>query len=179
MASTINLLRPVEHNSSQLLTIKQEVRRISLICFIVSLAVGVITLAVTFILQMSVSSQKETQAMLKSQLKDQEKKEQQIAVVKSRIAVVEKAMTYSKPVDQALGMVLDISRPPSLYSVSYDDQGKIVASFKANSIPETMNMAATVLDFVQNKHIRNPKMDTYGLDKDGIRISFSFEPVWD
>jgi hypothetical protein len=179
MASTINLLRPVEHNSSQLLTIKEEVRRIALICFVVSLAVGVITIAVTFILQISVNSQKETQTMLKSQLKEQEQKEQQIAVVKSRIAVVEKAMTYSKPVDQALGMVLAINSPPSLYSVSYDDQGKIVAHFKANSIPETMNMAETVLNFVKEKHIKNPKMDTYGLDKDGIRISFSFEPVWD
>jgi hypothetical protein len=101
-----------------------------------------------------------------------------LSVINTRTTVVEKALEYSKPIDIQIGYINEIAPPPILQSFTYDGMEKFTASYKPMSIEETMSMAATLIRQSEEKHITNPRIDSYVLDKEGLRTIFSFTPKW-
>jgi len=179
MQSTINLLRPNDVIDSRINTVKAEARRIALVGFIVSVISGFITFILIFILQSSLQSVQQTNTNLKSQLESEKTKESMLAVVKSRIQVVNKALEYSKPIDKVMTNAIAIGAPPKLYSFAYDDSGTVTVNYKVTSIEDSASMVSLLLSDVDAKRIRNPHIMSYTFDKNGVNVTFSFMPVWE
>lgn len=177
--STINLLRPAEKESAKVATIKEETRRFTFLAFIVFLGVGLLVLAVSIIMELSIQSLKQTNKTLRSQIEQYKQLENMLAVVKTRTSVVENALAYSKPVDTQIAYMHEIARPPTLQTLTYDETDKIAVTYMPISIEETMAMAGALIMHAENNHIRNPRIDSYSIDKEGMRIVFSFSPVWE
>jgi hypothetical protein len=179
LQSTINLLRPTEKESAQAITVKEEVRRITFIVFVSCVSVGILVLAVSFILNISLQNSQTTNRSLKKQVQEYKQIESLVSVVKTRTSVIEKALQYSKPVDVQLAYINAIASPPVLQGFSYDEAEKISVTFRPSSIEEAMAMAGAFIKYTDDKHIMNPRIESYGFDSEGMRLVFTYIPIWD
>lgn len=178
MQSTINLLRPAEKDSVQVLSIKEEARTITLIIFIICVIIGIITLFLSIILNMSLKTSQTTNASLKKQIQEYKQIESMLAVIKTRTSVIEKALEYSKPIDVQIGYLNEIASPPVLQEFKIDESEKMTVIFNPKTIEESMSIAGIIIQHAEENHLKNPRIESYGFDKDGMRIMFSYLPVW-
>jgi hypothetical protein len=179
LQTTINLLRPTEKESVQVITVKEEARRIAFIVFVCCVSLGILVLVVSFILNTSLQNSQTTNKSLKKQVQEYKQIESLISVVKTRTSVIEKALQYSKPVDSQIAYINAIASPPVLQGLTYDEAEKISVTFRPSSIGEAMTMAGAFIKYSDEKHIRNPRIESYGFDGEGMRIVFTYIPVWE
>jgi hypothetical protein len=179
LQTTINLLRPAEKESAQIITVKEEARRIIFIGFISSIGLGVIILIITVFLNASLQKSQSTNKSLKSQIQEYKQVESMLSVVKTRTSVIEKALEYSKPVDSQIANINKIASTPVFQGFTYDETEKFSVTFKPTSIEETLAMANTLISYSDEKLITTPRIESYGFDKDGMRLVFTFTPIWE
>jgi len=177
--STINLLRPTEKESTQVSAIKGEARRFTFIAFLICVTLGVLVLSVSTILTFSFRKTQSDNTSLKKQIEEYKEIESKLSVVKTRTSVIEKALEYSKPLDTQITYINAIEQPPVLQSFAIDETDTVTVTLKPDSIEETMTMVGILIDQANEKQIKNPRIMSYGINKDGMRIVFSFAPMWE
>jgi hypothetical protein len=180
MQSEINLLKPIfSENNDTLSPVMTEIRKYSILGLIGSVGIGIIVLAAYLVLMTMRQSLVDINTGLIKQLDLQKGKESQYVVVKSRIDVVSGALASSKPMSRIITYATDVAQPPKLTNISEDDTNRITINMNAGSIDESMNMAATLVNHLDQHQIRDPLINSYTMNSTGINIIFSFIPVWD
>lgn len=178
MQSDINLLKSAYDQSDSLSPIQAELRRFSIWSLIIVVGVGIITLGIYLVLSTTHQSLTDTHAKLTAQLGDDKTKESLMAVIKSRIGTVSKALDSTKPVDKLLTNIYMFCRPPNLTGITQDDKGRYNFQYKADSISDVMGVTTGLIDRYNQKQISGVMLDGFSMDKNGISLTFSFMPNW-
>jgi len=178
MQSEINLLKSVYDKEAAVSPMQTELRKFSFWAVILTVAIGIIVLGIYFVLTTTHQTLSDTHAKLTAELDSNKTKESLMAVIKSRIDTVTKAMDNTKPVDKMLANIYTYCRPPKLAEIHQDDTGRYNLHYVADSLGDAMGLTAALAESYNQKQISNIMLDGFSIDKSGMVITFSFLPNW-
>jgi hypothetical protein len=178
MPSDINLLKSVYDKSEDLTPIQSELRKFSIWSLVVVVGFGIIILGLYFILSTTRQNLIDTRNKLTAELNIYKSQESIMAVIKSRINTVTKAMENTKPIDKIMTVIYSVSLPPKLTQIYQDDHGKYNISLKADSLSDAMDLTTKLIDKNSQNLLTNIMFDSFSVDKSGINLKFSFTPNW-
>lgn len=175
---SINLLKTQPRLSPEFVALETNLRRASVLAFLVLTVVG-IGIGVSFLFLQQRSSEFETQKLrLGQSIAAQERKESSVVVVKQRLSIAEKVLAASKSWGPAMETVASIAPGLEFTSIASDDQNRLTVIGKTTSVDRVLTVAKALSTAVEGKTIRSPQLESLQLNADGaIQIKISFVPI--
>jgi hypothetical protein len=179
VSSNINLIKTSSGLPEYMVPLQNQYRNFSILALFTVIVSGAITLgAFLFIVARSqVLIIQRNSATRK--LETLKVKENLFLAAKSRIGIVDAAITSSHPKAVLINNATDVAVPPNLQSIEEDAKQKVVMRFKCGSIEEAITMAGTVYSLYQDKRVKNVNLTNFAIDKNGLSIVFDYTPVWE
>ena len=173
--NTINLIRTKTSTSPQLDAIEGSIRRSAYVGVGLFLCIGVTMAIVYYLFYFQNMSLQKEKATLIGVINAEKNKEGLLIAIKDRTKIVQKAMESQKPWTKTLDLVATFAIPPSLASLSVDEQNKVVIGIKAGSLDEVLYMVNTIIAHTTDKKIRSPQLLSFQVGKKGeVEMSISF-----
>ena len=179
VSSNINLIKTSSGLPEYMLPLQNQYRNFSILALFAVIVSGALTLLVfLFIIARSqvLIIQKNSAARKLETLKV---KENLFLAAKSRIGIVDAAVTSSHPKSALINNATNVAMPPNLQSIEEDTKLKVVMSFKCASIEDAISMAGTVYSLYQDKRVKNVNLTNFAINKNGMSIVFDYSPVWE
>ncbi|OGG30580.1 hypothetical protein A3A63_01905 [Candidatus Gottesmanbacteria bacterium RIFCSPLOWO2_01_FULL_46_9] len=173
--NTINLIRTKTSSSPQLDAIEASVRRSAYIGVAAFLCIGVIMAIVYYLFYFENLKLQKEKTQLIDRINAEKNKEGLLIAIKDRTRIVQKAMGSQKPWTKTLDLVATFASPPTLSSLSVDEQNKVVLGAKAGSLDEVLYMVNTIIVHTKENRIKNPQLISFQLGKNGeVEATISF-----
>jgi hypothetical protein len=178
VSSNINLIKTGPGIPEYLVPLQNQYRNISILALFAVTISGAITIgAYLFIFARSqvLNLQKNSATRKLETLKV---KENLFLAAKSRIGIVDAALTSSHPKAVLIDNASQIAMPPKLLSIEEDSKQKINMTFKSDSIEDAISMAGTLYTLYQDKRVKNANLENFTISKNGIDLVLGYIPVW-
>lgn len=176
---TINLIHTQANTSPEIDAIEASVRKTAIFALIGFICVAVITASVygLYFYQQSREEQEKTQLL--TRVNSLKNKEAYLLAIKDRTKTVEKVLGNQKPWIQMLDLVNSFVTPPSLSSITVDEQDKIALIIKTESMEDILRIVeAMKVNAVANK-IKNPQLVSFQILKTGsFEIAIAFYAIF-
>lgn len=176
---TINLIHTQANASPELDAIDASIRKATIIALIGFICVAVITASVYGLYYYRQSREEEEKAQLITRVNSLKNKEAYLLAIKDRTKTVEKALGNQKPWIQMLVLVNSFASPPTLSSITVDEQDKIALNIKTESMEEILQIVDAMKLNVQANKIKNPQLVSFQMLKTGtFEIAISFYAIF-
>jgi hypothetical protein len=173
--NTINLIRTKTSSSPQLDAIEASVRRSAYIAVAAFLCIGVTAAIVYYLFYFENLNLQKEKTQLIARINAEKNKEGFLIAIKDRTKIVQKVMENQKPWTKTLDLVATFAIPPTLASLSVDEQNKVVLGIKAGSLDQVLYMINTIIVHTKENRIRNPQLLSFQIGKKGeVELSISF-----
>ncbi len=176
---TINLIRNKSAASPQTEAIEASIKKASTVTLSIFVGVSVILASVYFLFYYQLNGQEEQKRDLITRVNSLKNKEAYLLAIKARTKTVEKVMANQKPWVEMLDLVYTFAAPPSLSSISVDEQNKILLTIRTQTLEEILRIVQAIASNVEANKIKNPQLVSFQLVKNGFfEISVSFFAVF-
>jgi hypothetical protein len=177
--NTINLIATKTGLSPQVELIEKSLQRASFIAIIVFLAAGAAVGGFYALYSAQMSSLETERTQLRSQINAAKNNEGLLVSIKDRTRIVEKAMSSQKPWGKMLDLLGTVAVPPTLATVSVDDENLIDITIQGATIDEIVSPINVLIAYAQEGKIKNPKLTSIQFGKSGqVNISLTFSAVF-
>jgi hypothetical protein len=177
--NSINLIRTKTGSSHQYEAIEASLKKTGYIGLIGICCVGFILAIVYFLFTQEKSHLETTKQTLVQELTKNAQKQGMFLSIKDRTKIVKRVMVNQKPWAQLLDRVTQIIAPPSLSSISVDDQNKVTITLNASSVDSVLVAVNALIAQAKENKIVNPQLLSFQIGKNGsIESMISFFVVF-
>lgn len=173
----INLLRSQSILSQTEQVLLEKLKLVAVILLIALLVVGTVAggfFAVATIRLNALSSEREVTVR---RISLQAEKEVLLRTLKDRISALEKTVASQYPWKAILDAVNQIVQPPTLETLSIDNQNTLSLGLSLNSLAELQTITESVEELAQAKKIRQPVIQSLNqTEGENIKVSIRFIP---
>lgn len=173
--NTINLIRTKTNTSPQFDAIEQSIRKTAMIGLGVFICLSIVIGSVYALFYYKLDTQEAEKKELITRVNSLKVKEAYLLAIKDRTKTVEKVMGNQKPWANMLDLVSTFATPPTLMSLSVDEQDKIGLVIKTESLENVLHIIELIIENVQAAKIKSPQLNSFQMVKNGnFEVSISF-----
>lgn len=176
--SSINLIKDRSAIPEYIQPVQSQFRNFSLLALIVAVVAGSALLLVYGSVRVRYQLLVSQKNKLTRELDTLKPKEVMFAAIKSRIGVIDKAVSSTRPVSQIVNTSTGIVTPPNLMEINYDEKDQVTLTLKASSLEDMLNISGALVDLSDRKVIKKPVLESLSVNKDGVKASIQFQEVW-
>lgn len=115
---------------------------------------------------------------LKKDIAAQANKEGIFSSLKKRLKIASAIRANTISWKSVLDTSTAIAVPPIMQSMTVKEQNTTEMTVKPQSVADTITVVNSVVSLAREKKIKDPRLATFSIGKDGITISFTFFPVF-
>ncbi len=140
---------------------------------------GVLVGSLYFYYSSQLVSLEASRTQLRNEINAAKNNEGLLASIKDRTGIVERAMKSQRPLAEMLNLLGTVAVPPSLTSVSVDEDSKIEITIQANSVDELLPPIETLIAYAEEGRVQSPELQSVQFGKNGlVTVSIAFNAIF-